>query len=59
MSKIIVVNVITFLLALVPTFVEAFPDYVAVVALVGPALTVILRKLQGKEVKLGSKTIKL
>lgn len=58
-SKIFWVNLITFVLALLPIVSETLPNYVSTVALVGPVMTVLLRQLQGKEIKLGSKTIKL
>ena len=58
-SKITWVNIISIIILVLGSVQEQFPEWVKYTALAVAILTIILRQLQGKEISLGGKKIKL
>lgn len=58
-SKITWIQIISFVITLLGALQPAFPEAVVYLSLIVNLLTVILRQLQGVEVKLGGKRVRM
>lgn len=58
-SKITYVQILSIAITVIGALQPSFPQWAEITSIIISILTVILRQLQGQEIKVGAKTIKL
>ena len=58
-SKIFWVQILMAVIPIIALIANTYPTYAIILGLIGNALTIILRQLQGRTIKIGSRKIKM